>query len=95
MVLIYIYIYIYIYPSVYLSIYLSLYVYIYLLRNNVRLLSKITKHGFFCCANISQPFRSVASSVQVALQFYFQIFYSTAPSKIAIRLKKLKNKLLS
>ena len=34
---------------------------------------------------------SVASSVQVALQFYFQIFYSTAPNKIVIKLTKLKN----
>ena len=34
---------------------------------------------------------SVASSVQVTLQFYFQIFYSTAPNKIVIKLTKLKN----
>ena len=32
---------------------------------------------------------SVASSVQVSLQFYFQIFYSTAPNKIVIRLTKV------
>ena len=34
---------------------------------------------------------SVASSVQVTLQFYSQIFYSTAPNKIVIRLTKPKN----
>ena len=34
---------------------------------------------------------SAASSVQVTLQFYFQIFYSIAPNKIAIKLTKLKN----
>ena len=34
---------------------------------------------------------SVASSAQVTLQFYFQIFYSTAPNKIVIKLTKLKN----
>ena len=34
---------------------------------------------------------SVASSVQVTLQLYFQIFYSTAPNKIVIKLTKLKN----
>ena len=33
---------------------------------------------------------SVASSVQVTLQFYFQIFYNTAPNKIVIKLTKLK-----
>ena len=33
---------------------------------------------------------SVASSVQVTLQLYFQIFYSTAPNKIVIKLTKLK-----
>ena len=33
---------------------------------------------------------SVACSVQVTLQFYFQIFYSTAPNKIVIKLTKLK-----
>ena len=32
----------------------------------------------------------VASSVQVTLQFYFEIFYSTAPNKIVIKLTKLK-----
>ena len=32
----------------------------------------------------------VAPSVQVTLQFYFQIFYSTAPSKTVIKLTKLK-----
>ena len=41
-------------------IYIYIYIYIYLLRsryyNNVRLFSKI-KNTFFCCANISQPFR--------------------------------------
>ena len=34
---------------------------------------------------------SVASSVQVTLQFYSQIFYSIAPNKIVIRLTKRKN----
>ena len=33
---------------------------------------------------------SVASSVQVILQYYFTIFYSTAPNKIAIKLIKLR-----
>ena len=33
---------------------------------------------------------SVASSVQVTLQLYFQIFYSTAPNKIVIKLTKLR-----
>ena len=32
----------------------------------------------------------VASSVQVTLQFYFQIFYSTVPNKIVIKLTHLK-----
>ena len=32
----------------------------------------------------------VASSVQITLQLYFQIFYSTAPNKIVIKLTKLK-----
>ena len=32
----------------------------------------------------------VASSVQVTLQASFQIFYSTAPDKIVIKLTKLK-----
>ena len=34
---------------------------------------------------------SVASSVQVTLQFYFQIFYSRAPNKTVIKLTKIKN----
>ena len=34
---------------------------------------------------------SVASSEQVTLQFYFQIFYSTAPNKIVTKSTKLKN----
>ena len=46
---------------------------------------QVTKNTFFCLANIS-----VASSVQVTLQLYFQIFYSTAPNKIVIKLTKLK-----
>ena len=33
---------------------------------------------------------SVASSLQVTLQLYFQIFYSTALNKIFIKLTKLK-----
>ena len=33
---------------------------------------------------------SVASSVQVTLQFYFQIFYGTVPNKIVIKLTHLK-----
>ena len=33
---------------------------------------------------------SVASSVEVILQYYFTIFYSTAPNKIAIKLIKLR-----
>ena len=35
---------------------------------------------------------SVASSLQVTLQFYFQIFYTTVPNKIVIKLTKLKKK---
>ena len=39
-----------------------------------------------------QIFRSHfgTSSVQVTLQLYFQIFYSTAPNQIVIKLTKLK-----
>ena len=65
---------------------------IYLLRsryyNNVRLFSKIVKNIFLLCNYFAAI--PVASSVQVTLQFYFQIFYSTAPNKISIKLTKLK-----
>ena len=50
--------------------------------------SKLLKHIFLLCKYFAAI--SVASSVQVTLQFYFQIFYSTAPNKIVIKLTKLK-----
>ena len=46
------------------------------------------KHIFSLCKHFAAI--SVASSVQVTLQLYFQIFYSTAPNKIVIKLTKLK-----
>ena len=48
------------------------------------------KHIFLLCKYFAAI--SVASSVQVTLQFYFQIFYNTTPNKIAIKLTKLKRK---
>ena len=80
--------------SVYL---LGLYthIYIYLLRSryctNVQLFSEIIKNTFFYLFCKYFAAILVASSVQVTLQFYFQIFYSIAPNKIVIRLTKLKN----
>ena len=52
--------------------------------------SKLLKIHFLLCKYFATI--SVASSVQVTLKFYFQIFYSTAPNKIVIKLKKLKRK---
>ena len=46
------------------------------------------KHIFLFCKNFAAI--SLASSVQVTLKFYFQIFYSRAPNKIVIKLTKLK-----
>ena len=46
------------------------------------------KHIFLLCKYFAAIL--VASSVQVTLQLYFQIFYSTAPNKIVIKLTKLK-----
>ena len=48
------------------------------------------KHIFLLCKYFAAI--SVASSVQVTLQFYFQIFYNTTSNKIAIKLTKLKRK---
>ena len=50
--------------------------------------SKLLKTNFLLCKYFAAI--SVASSVQVTLQFYFQIFYNTAPNKIVIKLTKLK-----
>ena len=50
---------------------------------------KLKTHFFLLCKYFAAI--SVASSVQVTLQFYFQIFYSTDPNKIVIKLTKLKN----
>ena len=90
---IYMYI-IYIHIYTYIYIY-HIYIYIYLLRSrycaNVQLFSKIIKNTFFYLFYKYFAAISVASSVQVTLQFYFQIFYSTAPNKIVIKLTKLKN----
>ena len=52
---------------------------------------RLLKTHFFYLFHKYFAAMSVASSVQVTLQFYFQIFYSTAPNKIVIRLTKLKN----
>ena len=86
-------IYIHIYTYIYIYI---IYIYIYLLRSrycaNVQLFSKIIKNTFFYLFCKYFAAISVASSVQVTLQFYFQIFYSTAPNKIVIRLTKLKSR---
>ena len=49
---------------------------------------KLLKTHFFVCKYFAAI--SVASSVQVTLQLYFQIFYSTALNKIVIKLTKLK-----
>ena len=54
----------------------------------MRLFFKINKTHFLLCKYFAAI--SVASSEQVTLQFYFQIFYSTAPNKIVIKLTKLK-----
>ena len=73
-------------------IYIYTHIYIYLLRSRyykLRLFSKIEKKIFLLYKYFAAI--SVASSVQVTLQFYFQIFYSTVPNKIAIKLTKLKN----
>ena len=73
----------------------NIYIYIYLLRNcyctDVQSFSKIIKNTFFEFICKYFAVISVASSVQVTLQFYFQILYITAPNKIVIRLTKLKN----
>ena len=58
---------------------------------NVQSFSKIIKNTFFYLFCKYFEAISVASSVQVTLQFYSQIFYSTAPNKIVIRLTKRKN----
>ena len=50
--------------------------------------SKLLKTHFLWCKYFAAI--SVASSVQVTLQFYFQISYSTAPNKIVLKLTKLK-----
>ena len=51
-------------------------------NNNVRFFSKLLKTHFL----LSKYFAaiSVASSVQVTLQLYFQIFYSTALIKLSL-----------
>ena len=75
--------------------YIYIYIYIYLLQSryctNVESFSKIIKNTFFDLFCKYFAAISVASSVKVTLQFYFQIFYSTAINKIVIRLIKLKN----
>ena len=66
--------------------------YIYLLQSryydNVQFFKNYDKHNFLSCKYFATI--SVASSVEVTLQFYFEIFYSTAPNKIIIKLRKLK-----
>ena len=49
---------------------------------------QVIKNIFLLCKYLEVV--SVTSSVQVTLQLYFQIFYSTAPNKIVIKLTKLK-----
>ena len=49
---------------------------------------QVIKNIFLLCKYLEVI--SVTSSVQVTLQLYFQIFYSTAPNKIVIKLTKLK-----
>ena len=70
----------------YLLSLLTLYISCYC--NNVRLFSKINKNIVSFCKYFAAI--SVASSIQVTLQFYFQIFYSTAPNDIVIKLTKQK-----
>ena len=50
--------------------------------------SNLLKTHFLLCKYFAPI--SVASSVQVTLQFYFQPFYSTAPNKTVIKLTQLK-----
>ena len=49
---------------------------------------QVIKNIFLLCKYLEVI--SVTSSVQVTLQLYFQIFYSTVPNKIVIKLTKLK-----
>ena len=70
----------------YLLSLLTLYISCYC--NNVRLFSKINKNIVSFCKYFAAI--SVASSIQVTLHFYFQIFYSTAPNDIVIILTKQK-----
>ena len=49
---------------------------------------QVIKNIFLLCKYLEVI--SVTSSVQVTLQLNFQIFYSTAPNKIVIKLTKLK-----
>ena len=76
-------IYIYIYIHTYVCLLQSRY------YNNVRFFFKnYQKHIFLLCKYFAAIL--VASSVEVTLQSYFQIFYSTAPNKTVIKLTKLK-----
>ena len=88
---IYIYMYMYIYMYIYI---LYIYIYIYIFFKAVIVLMcnhfprLLRTHFFYLFCKYFAAI-SVASSVQVSLQFYFQIFYSTAPNKIVIRLTKV------
>ena len=93
-VYVYVYIYtIYIYICIYVCIYIY-YIYIYIFFKAVIVLmcnhfSRLLRTHFFYLFCKYFAAISVASSVQVSLQFYFQIFYSTAPNKIVVRLTKV------
>ena len=79
----------YTHTHIYIYIYIYIYIFFEAVIINCDYFPKLKKKFFLLYKYFAAI--SVASSVQVTLQFYFQIFYSTVPNKIAIKLTKLKN----
>ena len=75
--------YVYILYNIYI-----IYIHIFFKAVIMRNFFQVIKNNFLLCKYFAAIL--VASSVQVTLQLYFQIFYSTAPNKTVIKLIKLK-----